>query len=143
MNRQRRVCLAASAVLALAVLAYLRDPAWLVSVESGFRPWETARDGARYRWIGGHASFFVPSSAQAISIPLRTTFGGPEDLPISVTVTLDDRPAERLTLADGRWHRVMLSGLRPSHRRVRRVDIRADRTREGNRSVQVGTVGIE
>jgi hypothetical protein len=143
MSRQRRVGLAACALVALAGLAYLRDPAWLVSVESGFRPWETDRDGARYRWMAGHASFFVPSSARTISIPFRTTFSGRDDAPISLTISLDDRPADQLTLADGEWHRVTLSNLHPNHRRVRRVDIRADGMRKGNRSVQVGTVGIE
>ena len=47
--------------------------------------------GARVRWTGGHASFFVPVDARAIELPLRTTFDHPGDWPITVSVAIDDR----------------------------------------------------
>ncbi|MEO8521396.1 MAG: hypothetical protein ABI603_08540, partial [Acidobacteriota bacterium] len=51
-------------VACIGLLGYLRDPVWLRDYSSGLRGWETAADGARVRWAGGHASFFVPSDAQ-------------------------------------------------------------------------------
>jgi hypothetical protein len=119
--------LAAVLLVVAAALAYLRDPPWLLRVESGFRSWETAADGTRYRWTGGHASFFVRADASEIAIPLRTTFA-----------SLDDRPARRLLLIDDQWQRVTLALPPRGGRRVRRVDIRVDRTRPGNRGVQAG-----
>jgi hypothetical protein len=125
------------ALVACAVgLWYLRDPAWLASVESGFRGWEQDADGTRFRWIGGHASFFVPSGAAAIALPLRAP--GSSDRPATVTISIDDRPADRLVVSDERWRelRVVLSG--GTSRRVRRIDIRVDRTLRDNRGIQVG-----
>ena len=78
----------------VAALAYLRDPPWLAGLESGFRRWETGADGTRYRWTGGHASFFVPATARAIVIPTRTTFDEPGDPPVLVSIAIDDRAAD-------------------------------------------------
>ena len=125
-----------------AALTYLRDPPWLLAVESGFRGWQHDADGRRWRWTGGHASFFVPSTASEVRIPLRTVFGQPSQWPITVSITIDDRPADRITLSDGGW-RVSSLHLPPAGRRqVRRIDIRADRARAGNRAVQVGEVTV-
>ncbi len=68
------VMLAIAAAAVVSALAYLRDPPWLASMDSGFRRWETASDGTRYRSMAGHASFFVPADARAVVIPARTTF---------------------------------------------------------------------
>jgi hypothetical protein len=121
-------------------LAYLRDPAWLIRTESGFRPWETNTDGTRYRWTGGHASFFVRSEASEISFPLRTTFSAPSDGPVAVTLAIDDQLAQRVVLTDDAWHQVTLSLPPRGSRRVRRIDIRVDRTRPGNHGVEVAEV---
>lgn len=131
------------AVLLIAIaLAYLRDPPWLRTMTTGLRGWETDADGRRYRWTGGHASFFVPSSAAAIQIPMRATFDAPDQWPIAATVTIDDRPADRVVLDTPSW-RVLLVRLPPgAHRRVRRIDIRVDRTRADNRGVQLGEVVV-
>ena len=60
MTSMRRVALVVIAVaLAVAALAYLREPSWLARMDYGFRGWQTEADGTRYRWTGGHASFFV------------------------------------------------------------------------------------
>ena len=131
----------AAAIAVVASLAYLRDPPWLLGLESGFRGWETGADGARARWTGGHASFFVSSHASTVTIPLRTT--ADPRWPITVTITVDDRPADRVVLTDGSWHVSRCRLPQPSGRRVRRIDIRADRTRSGNRAVQVGVVTVE
>jgi hypothetical protein len=136
------VLVAIAAIGAVAALAYLRDPEWLIRVESGFREWETTADGTRYRWTNGHASFFVRSDAIEVGIPIRTTFAAPSDGPVTMSLAIDDRPADQLVLTDEAWHRVTV-GLPPiGGRRVRRIDIRVDRTRSGNRGVQVGEVQV-
>jgi hypothetical protein len=139
---RKRLLLLAAPVMAIAALAYLRDPAWLIHVESGFRGWETAADGRRYRWTDGHASFFVRSNASAAEIPIRTTVSTPSDVPVSVTLTIDDRLADQLVLNDDSWQRVKLRLPAPGSRRVRRIDIRVARTKAGNRGVQVGEVMV-
>jgi hypothetical protein len=137
----RRLIISVLTIAAVAaLLAYLRDPPWLIGVSSGFGRWEADRSGTRYRWMGGHASFFVPADAGTLDIPLRAAFDSPEDWPISATITIDDRPADRLMFTDGEWKTSRLRLPPRGTRRVRRIDIRADRTRPGNRGLQVGEV---
>jgi hypothetical protein len=136
----KRVLLLASLAIGAAALAYLRDPDWLINVESGFRNWETAADGTRYRWTDGHASFFVRSDANAIEIPIRTTVSAPSEIPVSVELTIDDRFADQLVLNGDEWHRVKMVLPPRGTRRVRRIDIRVKRTKAGNKGVQVGVV---
>jgi hypothetical protein len=123
------LCLAA--VVVIGGLGYLREPPWLAGMDSGFRRWETAADGTRYRWIAGHASFFVPATVKAIVIP-----------PVLVSVAIDDRPADEIILRDDRW---MVREVRlppPGRRGFRRIDIRVDRLRPGMYGAQVGEVGV-
>jgi hypothetical protein len=129
-------------VALVATMAYLRDPPWLISVSSGMRGWEMDATGVRVRWTGGHASFFVPADARSIELPLRTTFDRPSDWPITVSVAIDDRPPARLVLADPAWHRSVLIMPAPGSRKVRRIDIRTDRTRDDNRGAALGDVVI-
>ena len=124
-----------------AALWYVRDPAWLDAMTSGLRPWEQSADGHRYRWSGGHASFFVPSSAASFDLPLSTMFGA-SDPPMVVTITVDDRPANRLLLTDADWHVVTVTPSAPTTRRVRRVDVRAKVTRDGNYGVRIGEIAL-
>jgi hypothetical protein len=136
----RRWLLAALGAIALiAALVYLRDPPWLASLESGFRGWETTADGTRYRWIGGHASFFVPATMTTVVIPVKTTFA-PGDPPVRVSIAIDDRTVMSDVLTDERWLRRPVQLPTPGSRRVRRIDVRVDRVRAGNRGVQVGEV---
>ena len=134
----RRAIVIVAAVIAIAALAYLRDPPWLLTQTSGLRGWEADPDGRRLRWMGGHASFFVPSSARVIEIPIRTAFSRPDDGPIAVSVSLDDRPVDRVVLTDNAWRRSVVRLPAPGSRRVRRIDLRCDRTREDNRGAAVG-----
>ncbi len=140
MKRLALVCIVLAGIAA--ALAYLRDPPWLEHMESGFRRWETAADGTRYRWTGGHASFFVPATATAIVIPTRTTFDDPGQPPILVSITIDDRPADEFVLRDDEWRQHELLLPPPGPRRLRRIDVRADRLRHGLRGVQVGEVRV-
>ena len=136
----RRVWATVAAALLVAAVAYLHDPPWLLSMTSGFGHWETDPGGTPFRWIGGHASFFVPSSATSIDIPLRTTFDRPGDLPIAVTIAIDDRAADRVVLTDAVWRHSLLHLPQPASRKARRIDLRIDRVREEGRGVLVGRV---
>ncbi len=141
--RARRVAIAVAAVVALTgVLAYLHDPPWLIDVTSGFGRWETDPSGVRYRWMAGHGSFFVPAGANSIDIPLRAVFDSPADWPIVASISIDDRAADRVVLTDDAWRASHLRMPPPGARRVRRIDIRADRTRAGDRGLQVGEVRV-
>jgi hypothetical protein len=128
------------AAVVIAAAGYLRDPPWLLSITSGLRTWESDRDGRRFRWMGGHASLFVPSGARVIEIPVHTTFESPADWPVTVNVAVDDRPGDRLVLSDGKWHTILLRLPPAGSRRVRRIDIRVDRTRGDNRGAAIGEV---
>ena len=142
MSRWRLAALSAAALSIAMALAYLRDPRWLLTTTSGLRAWQTERDGARVRWMGGHASFFVPAAARTIEIPLRTTFAAHGEPPVTIAISIDDRPGDRIVLSDPSWHTSVLRLPPPGSRRVRRIDLRADRTREDNRAAAVGEVGI-
>lgn len=137
-NWTRRALIIVLAVAAVAAaLAYLRDPPWLLAYSSGFTAWEVAEDGARVRWAGAHASFFVPSDSRDLRLRLRTTFDRPDDWPVTVSVTLDDVPVDRLVLSDGAWRESTIRLPPRGSRRVRRVDIRSDRTRPDHRALQL------
>jgi hypothetical protein len=141
MRRKVTSALIVAAVIA-AALAYLRDPSWLAGIESGFRSWETGADGRRYRWTNGHASFFVPAAASSISIPARTTFG-PGDPAVLVAISIDDRPADRFILRDDQWQTRKIRMPTPGSRRLRRIDVRVDRLRPGNRGAQIGEIIVD
>ena len=123
-------------------LVYLRDPPWLADLTSGMHPWITDEDGRRVRWIDGRASFFVPSDARGLKVPIRTTFDDPAEWPIRVTVTLDGRPVERLTLTDPAWRVIEFRLPPPGSRRHRRVDIHLDRLRGDGRGALIGEIEL-
>jgi hypothetical protein len=142
---RRRLSIAIAGTAALVgCLAYLRDPPWLLSMTSGVRKWETAADGTRHRWTGGHASLFVPSDAAAVEIPMRTTFDETNawSVTVTVTVTLDDRPVDRIVLTDPAWRHSRFRLPPPGGRRARRIDIRVDRVRDKNYGVALGEIRI-
>ena len=141
----RRAGAAALLVAAVAALWYLRDPAWLAHQTTGLRPWQRDADGRAYRWSGGHASFFVPSDAKQLRVPVATIFDPRQprgDEPMLVTFTIDDRRAARVLLGDPRVQEVILDMPAPGSRRVRRVDVRTNITRESNHGVMVGPVSM-
>jgi hypothetical protein len=137
----KRLALVVLAVAAAAAtLAYLRDPPWLIDQATGLRRWERPAGDLRYRWSSGHASFFVRSDARAIEIPVSTTFDEPDSQPMMVTVSLDGEVAGRVILTAAGWTRVKVGLPAPGSRRVRRIDIRTNVVRPGNRGVRVGDV---
>lgn len=124
---------------------YLRDPSWLAGQTTGLRGWERAPDGTGYRWSGGHASFFVPSDARQVRIPIATTFDPRVfrgDEPMLVTFAIDDIRAGRALLSDARVQDVTLDLPPPGSRRVRRIDVRTNIAREGNHGVKIGEVTV-
>lgn len=122
-RRDAIVCLLAL----VAALAYLRDPAWVGGLSSGFRTWEEDPPGTRFRWMAGRASFFVPSDVQAITLPLRTVFAA--DGPVDVDVSADGRWLATVRLADpSAWVKTTLPfGGKATSRRYRRIDLHVSR----------------
>jgi hypothetical protein len=141
MRRAILFCLGGAVLIV--VLAYLRDPPWLASIESGFRGWEVTADGTRYRWTGGHASFFVPARATVVVIPARAVFDEPGPASQRVSISIDDRAADEFVLRNGEWEVRKLRMPPPGRRRLRRIDVRVDRLREGHRGVQLGEITVQ
>ena len=139
-----RRTLTASVIVAIAcgALWYLRDPAWLIGQTTGLRGWERDADGTPYRWSGGHASFFVPSDARSIRLPVATTFDARGAEPMVVTFSVDDARAARLLLTSEGWHDVTLPLPPRGSRRVRRVDIRTSVTRDDSHGVKLGELTV-
>lgn len=127
---------------ACGALLYLRDPAWLITETAGLRGWERSTGGMRFRWTGGHASFFVPSDEQVVRIPIATTFDARGSEPMVVTFTIDGSRAGRVLLKDEAWQEVTLSMPPRGSRRVRRIDVRTSVTREDNHGVQLGEAKV-
>ena len=129
MRRGRWIKAAAAALVAVAVLAYLHDPPWIEGVTSGLRPWEQDPPGTLFRWTIGRASFFVPSNAATLTVPLRAVFPGPNGTPVQVELRDDGRLVGTIELTDpGAWLRQTLP-LKPhaGRRRFRRIDLRISR----------------
>ena len=138
----RRVIAFGAAILVMAgALAYLRDPPWLAQIESGFDRWQTAEGDFPFRRIAGHASFFVPSAATSVVVPVRTTFQ-PGEPAVRMVFSIDDRAADEILLTDDTWHAVILRLPPAGTRRHRRIDIRADRLRADQRSAQIGQIKV-
>jgi hypothetical protein len=140
MRRIVYLCIAIAGLVA--ALAYLRDPPWLADMESGFRQWETTPDGVRHRWIGGHASFFVPAAAMAIVIPTRVTFEAPGEPPVRISIAIDDRAADEFVVRNDEWVARELRLPPPGRRTLRRIDVRVDRLRQGQHGAQIGQVVV-
>ena len=143
MTRWRIAVLAFCLVIAGALLAYLRDPPWLINVSSGFGTLEHDRNGRSFRWTGGRASFFVRADARHVRIPLRALFLTDDRRPFLVSVDVNDRPVSVISLDDERWREaeVTIAPAAARGRRVVRIDLHVDRTwSERSMGVQVGEV---
>jgi len=137
----------AACVLLLLLLGYLRDPPWLGQVTSGMRDWEEDPPGTRFRWTTGRASFFVPSNAVAMTLPLRAVFPGPNGRGVTVSVSVDDRWLANIDLPrPDAWVRTVLPlPRRATTRRFRRIDLHVNRTAVGVfiLGVMTGEIGLE
>jgi hypothetical protein len=129
MTRQRWIKAVVSVLAAAAVAAYLYDPPWMGGVTSGLRPWEEDPPGTLFRWTAGRGTFFVPSSATSMTVPLRAVFPGPDGTPVTVDVRDDGRLLATIELKDPEaWIRTTVPLKRyAGHRRFRRIDLRVSR----------------
>jgi hypothetical protein len=132
-------------LLGAALLAYLRDPPWLVRVTSGFEGLEHDRGGRAFRWISGRASFFVPAGTERVRIPLRALFLTGDRRPFVVSVQVNDRRASVMSLDDERWREAEVS-IAPDAaggRRAVRLDLHVSRTwSERSLGVEVGEITV-
>ncbi len=138
----RRILAAFAVIACECTLWYLRDPAWLITQTTGLRAWQRAADGTPFRWSGGHASFFVPSDALAVRVPVATTFDARGNEPMAVTFAIDGSRVARVLLTKGGWQAVTLAMPAQGSRRVRRVDVRTSVTREDNHGIQLGELKV-
>ena len=129
MTRQRWIKVVVSVLAAAAVVAYLYDPPWMGGVTSGLRPWEEDPPGTLFRWTAGRGTFFVPSNATSMTVPLRALFPGPNGTPVTVEVRDDGRLLATIELRDpDAWIRTTVPLKRyAGRRRFRRIDLRVSR----------------
>jgi hypothetical protein len=138
MVRRRAIAIVLAVAAVAAVLAALRDPAWLADQSSGLRRWEHPAGEPRYRWSTGHASFFVSADAGAFDLPVSTTFEAGDAAPMLVSVSVDGELAARAVLTDASWTRIHVVLPPRGSRRLRRIDLRTNVTREDAYGVKVG-----
>ena len=147
MTRARFVAVAVGTVLMLGALVYLRDPPWAGQITSGLRDWEEDPPGTRFRWTTGRASFFVPSDATTMTLPVRAVFPGQNGRPVTVGVWADDRWLVDIELPrPDEWVRSSFPLPRtPARRRFRRIDLHVSRTAVGAfiLGVETGEIGLE
>lgn len=146
MSRWRPVAIVLCVVLTVPLLAYLRDPPWLIDVTSGFGALERDRGGRFFRWIGGRASFFVPAGARQVQIPVRALFLTSDRRPFLVRIDVNDRPVKRIALEDEGWREVavQIPAGADRGRRVVRIDLHVDHTwSERSLGVQVGQIATD
>jgi hypothetical protein len=110
-------------------------------LDIGGAGWQLDAEQTKYRWTAGRASFFVPASASEVRIPIRT--GRDTDgWSVVVTISIDDRVADRVSLTTNTWHMSQVHLPAPGSRHLRRIDIHVDRTLDGSRGAQVGEIVI-
>jgi hypothetical protein len=143
-----RIGAAVVTMIALASgLAYLRDPVWLGGITSGLQPWRVDTDNERCRWTTGRASFFVPSTAEQLTLPFRA-IEPRSDHPVTVDISVDGRWLATVDIPDRpkpqslEWVRTTLPLPRQAtSRRFRRVDLRVHRQIKGfHEGVQMGEI---
>ena len=129
MTRAHWIRAAAGAAAVVAILVYLRDPGWMGGVTSGLRPWEEDPPGTFFRWTAGLATFYVPSTAASLIVPLRAVFPGPNGSPVQVDVRDDGRLLATIALPEpDAWVRQTLPLKRyTGGRRFRRIDLKVSR----------------
>ena len=129
MTRAKWVKAAVGLLTVAGVLGYLYDPPWMGGVTSGLRPWEQDPPGTFFRWTAGRATFFVPSSATTMTVPLRAVFPGPNGTPVTVDVRDDGRLLATIELSEpDAWIRTTVPLKRyAGRRRFRRIDLHVSR----------------
>ncbi|MBA2260248.1 MAG: O-antigen ligase family protein [Acidobacteria bacterium] len=94
----------------------------LENASAGFSLWQREADGSRYRWTGGRATFFAPSSPTAVLLPLRA--GTAASSPVEVRILVGERESARVTLqAGGGWTTARLQLPGRTDARFVRIDV--------------------
>jgi hypothetical protein len=101
----------------------------LAGTSGGLSGWQREPDGSRYRWAGTRSTFYVPSSASAVRIPLQ--HGWSDRRTIEVAILVEGREADRVMLpADDRWKVVRILLPAESVAAFTRFDLVASRAGE-------------
>jgi hypothetical protein len=88
------------------------------------RLWQHDADGTRFRWAAARSTFFVPSSARTVRIPLRLPDKASNALEVRILV--DGREANRVLLQPGpRWQTVLLLQPQRASADFLRIDLEA------------------
>ena len=129
MTLANRLKVAGLLVVVAGMFGYLHDPPWIGRVTSGLRPWEQDPPGTFFRWTAGRATFFVPSNAATMTVPLRAVFPGSNGAPVTVEMRDDDRLLTTIELRDpDAWVQTTVPLKRyAGRRRFRRIDLRISR----------------
>jgi hypothetical protein len=117
------------AILLASAAWYLYDPPWVANVTSGMRQWEEDPPGQRFRWTSGHASFYIPSDASELVLPMRPLLPLTDGKPVRVSISADGRWLADVDLSEAdTWAtpRVPLPR-RTSRRHFRRIELRVSR----------------
>ena len=110
----------AAALLIVATLARLRDPAWLADYRQGFFPPEVDAQGVTFQWTAGRASFYVPADS---SPPRIFHVAAHPQFPTQLSVAVDGGMFDRF-IAGPEWRAVTVPAAAVTgSRRHRRVDV--------------------
>lgn len=89
----------------------------------GFYQWEEDA-GVRFRWTSRRATFFVPSTARELRLPLRSLYIGPKRGPTEVSIAIGGRTLDRVVLNNDEWRVVRLRLPRDTSKsEYQRIDI--------------------
>jgi O-antigen ligase len=97
----------------------------------GFSDWQTDSEGVSFRWMIGHAQFYVPTTANAVGLPLRLEAAGGSERSV-VEVYLEGHLATRIRLERGAWQNVrfLMPQARPG-KRFWRIELTVPATPDG------------
>ena len=119
-----------AAIAIAAVASAWRGPLALPRSDAidGFYEWETAADGARFRWTKEFASVIVPRDVERVRIPIRVPTDRPAIAPMPVYVSIAGSRSARM-FVDANWSvfEADLSTFDPLAP-VRRVNLKVERT---------------
>ena len=94
----------------------------------GFYGWETAPDGARFRWTGQYASVFVPDDVTTVQIPVRVPVVIRNVTPNGIEVSTGGVTIARRLVSDT-WTLIDVPVDRsPASAHFRRINLRTDTT---------------
>jgi len=89
----------------------------------GFYAWEE-ENGQKFRWTSRRATFFVPSSARELRLPVRASHIGANGEPTEVSIAIGGRTLHKVQLARDDWTTIrILLPREATQNRYQRVDV--------------------